>query len=60
MPLGDNDHTHVCAHLPSLHESAPQNKNLKCAAAILCSMGHAECVMVMVVLIEKSKICAGN
>ena len=38
MPLEDKDHTHVHANLPSLSESALQNKNLLHAAAILFSM----------------------
>ena len=37
-PLGDNDHTHACGHLPSLCESALQSRNLACAAAMLSSL----------------------
>ena len=36
-PLGDNDHNHALARLPSLHEFAFQYKNLTYAAAILSS-----------------------
>ena len=37
-PLGENDHNHAHEHLPSLHESALQNKNLEWAAVMLSSM----------------------
>ena len=39
IPLRDTDHTHVHTHMPFLHESVHQNKNLTCAAAIFSSMG---------------------
>ena len=40
-PLGENDHNHVRAHLPSLRASVLQNKNLARAADILSSMVHS-------------------
>ena len=40
-PLEDNESTHTCAHLLSLHESALQNKSLMRAAAILSSLVQA-------------------
>ena len=45
MQLGDNDHTHACAHLHSHSESTLQNINLTHTAAILSSMAQDDTIV---------------
>ena len=35
MPMGDNDHTHVCAHIPSLCEPVLQIKDFSPVATMV-------------------------